>query len=132
MLQSVLMLIVLLMLSGCGSHHLRTFNAVDLADKTVTVPPGGGLTGAIKEALARDGWRIQVYRGPEITRGTTGERTYLEHFDSFNTRLSLPSASRASSLARSLIGMEGKPVPSMFQSLTGTAVVGVFTDHDQG
>jgi hypothetical protein len=62
---------------------------VDRSDKTITVPPGGGLTGAVKEALAADGWKITVYRGPEVTQGTMGEKTYLERGRTFTTRYTL-------------------------------------------
>ncbi len=73
-------------LSGCMAYNLRTYGAVDSSSKTVTVPPGGGLTGAVKEALTRDGWKITVYRGPELTRGTIGDDTRLERGGTFSTR----------------------------------------------
>jgi hypothetical protein len=62
---------------------------VDPSDKTITVPRGGGLTAAIKETLAADGWKITVYGGPEVTRGTMGEKTYLERGKTFTTRYTL-------------------------------------------
>ncbi|HKW91397.1 MAG TPA: hypothetical protein VJX92_05820, partial [Methylomirabilota bacterium] len=45
--------------------------------------------GAIKEALAHDGWKIRVYRGPEVTEGTLGEKTRLERGRTFTTRYAL-------------------------------------------
>jgi len=68
------------------SYNLRTYNRVDTMSRTITVPPGGGLTGAIKDALAKDGWKITVYRGPEVTRGTVGEQTRLERSNTFRSR----------------------------------------------
>jgi hypothetical protein len=82
----LIILTVTSMLAGCMSLRVHTFAPVDTTSKTVTVPPGGGLTGAVKEALSKDGWKIAVYRGPDITEGTLGENTRLERSKSFNTR----------------------------------------------
>ena len=76
------------LLTACTSS-LRTFEAVDSSNKTITVPPGGGLTGAVKEALANDGWKIVVYRGPEVTQRGAGDPTRLERFKTFKTRYAL-------------------------------------------
>jgi hypothetical protein len=62
------LLMAALAVAGCLSYNLRRFDTIDASAKTITVPPGGGLTGAIKEVLAQDGWKITVYRGPEVTR----------------------------------------------------------------
>jgi hypothetical protein len=85
----LLALLVALAVAACGSYRLRTFAAVDLTAKTITVPPGGGLTGALKEALTREGWQIAVYRGPDVTQGTVGDRTRLESVKTFKTRYTL-------------------------------------------
>jgi hypothetical protein len=57
-----------------------------LTERTITVPPGGGLTGEIKQALNRDGWRVVVRQGPEVTKGQLGENTRLERFKTVETR----------------------------------------------
>ena len=77
------------LLTGCMTYRVRTFDTVDASNKTITVPPGGGLTGAIKDVLAQDGWKITVYRGPEVTQGTLGETTRLETGRTFTTRYTL-------------------------------------------
>jgi hypothetical protein len=78
------------LLSGCTTSHLRTYDKVDPSNKTVTVPVGGGtLTRALKDALVEDGWKLAVYRGPEITRGEMGDNTNLERFKTFRTRYTL-------------------------------------------
>jgi hypothetical protein len=82
-------LMATLLVSGCMSARVRTFGAVDSSDKTITVPRGNGLTGAIKETLAADGWKVTVYRGPEVTRGTMGEKTHLERGGTYTTRYTL-------------------------------------------
>jgi hypothetical protein len=78
-----------LLLGGCLSSTLKTYGPVELTSKTMTVPPGGGLTGAIKEALTKDGWRLAIYRGPTVTEGTMGPAPRLETFQTFQTRYRL-------------------------------------------
>jgi hypothetical protein len=68
------LVILALLLAGCGSHRLNTFEPVDLSERSITVPPGGGLTGEIKQAMTRDGWRVVVRQGPEVTKGQLGEK----------------------------------------------------------
>jgi hypothetical protein len=89
MRRALILGIGLIVLSACGSHRVRTYGPIDLTARTVTVPPGGGLTGALKDALAQRGWRLATDRGPQITRGTTGEQTQLEQFPTFRTRYRL-------------------------------------------
>ena len=84
-----LLLALALLSMGCMSYRVRTFERVDNSDRTITVPPGGGLTGAVKEALAKEGWKITVYRGPEVTEGALGERTRLERGGTFTTRYAM-------------------------------------------
>jgi hypothetical protein len=79
-------LLLALLLAGCASYNVHTFESVDATEKTITVPPGGGLTGSIKQALTRDGWRVLVRTGPEVTRGRLGEETRLERFKTVDTR----------------------------------------------
>ena len=80
------LVILALLLAGCGSHRLNTFEPVDLSERSITVPPGGGLTGEIKQAMTRDGWRVVVRQGPEVTKGQLGENTRLERFKTVETR----------------------------------------------
>ena len=79
----------LLVVDGCSSPRIRSFQAIDPAQRTITVPPGGGLTGAIKDALASDGGKITVYRGSEIRQGTMGETTRLERSRKFETHYAM-------------------------------------------
>jgi hypothetical protein len=81
--------VLLALLTGCQTTRLRSYGAFDLTNKTITVPPGGGLTGALKDALVENGWQIVAYRGPTITRGSIGSETNLETFKSFKTRYTL-------------------------------------------
>src|SRR5262249_25117037 len=71
------------------SYNLRTFEPVDQSTKTVTIQPGGGITGAIKESLSKEGWKIVVYRGPDVTKGAVGDQTALEQVRTFNTRYAI-------------------------------------------
>jgi hypothetical protein len=78
--------VLVLFLAGCGSYRVNTFESVDQTERTITVPPGVGLTGEIKQALTRDGWRVSVRQGPEVTRGQLGENTHLERSKTVTTR----------------------------------------------
>jgi hypothetical protein len=78
--------VLALFLAGCGAYNVNTFESVDPTEKTITVPPGGGLTGSIKQAPTRDGWRVIVRAGPEVTRGQLGEQTRLERQKTVTTR----------------------------------------------
>ena len=79
-------LVFAVLLGGCLTYNVNTFEAVDPTEKTITVPPGGGLTGSIKQALTRDGWRVIVRAGPEVTQGQLGAETRLERSKTFTTR----------------------------------------------
>lgn len=84
----------LIMLSGCMSHDLQMYGEIDSGDKSITVPPGAkGLKGELKSYLAREGWKLAVYRGPSISEGSLGEQTQIESYDTFNTRYRLMVAS---------------------------------------
>lgn len=51
------------------------------------VPPGGGgLSGKIKSRLSESGWKLSVFRGPEVTVGSVGTTTSVSTSDTFNTR----------------------------------------------
>ncbi|WP_149425201.1 hypothetical protein [Oryzomicrobium terrae] len=72
------------------SYNLHTYGAVDQNEKSVTVPPGSsGLTGKIKEALSKSGWKMAVRGGPRVTEGRLGDNTRLEQYDTFHTRYEL-------------------------------------------
>lgn len=78
------------LLSGCATHNLEVYNKLDSSNKALTVPPGGGgLTGALKSALKKEGWDLAVYRGPRVTEGSIGDKTRLEEYGTFNTRYTL-------------------------------------------
>jgi len=78
--------VLAVLLAGCLTYNVNRFESVDLTEKTITVPPGGGLTGSIKQALARDGWLVIVREGPEVTRGQLGDQTRLERSRTVATR----------------------------------------------
>jgi hypothetical protein len=85
-----ILFLLLALLSGCSSHNIENFNNLDLSDKKMTVPQGGGgLVGAIKSALKNEGWDLAVYSGPKVTEGSLGERTRLKQYQTFNTRYTI-------------------------------------------
>ena len=90
MLRELPILALLAFLTGCATHNVQLYGPVDTSNKTVTVPPGSkGLKGKLKQALANDGWKLVVYRGPSVTVGEVGERTKIEQYDTFNSRYRL-------------------------------------------
>lgn len=82
--------VLLVFLAGCATHNVQLYGVVDSSNKTVTVPPGSeGLKGKLKQALANDGWKLVVYRGPSVTEGEVGEKTKIEQYDTFKSRYRL-------------------------------------------
>jgi len=80
----------LLALTGCATKNVQVYSQIDTNDKTVTVPPGSdGLKGKLKQALANDGWKMVVYGGPAVTKGTIGAETNVEQYKTFNSRYQL-------------------------------------------
>jgi len=90
MFKKLAIVALLAFLGGCATHNVQLYGPVDISNKTVTVPPGSeGLKGKLKQALANDGWKLVVYRGPSVTEGEIGERTKIEQYDTFNSRYRL-------------------------------------------
>lgn len=92
----MMLLCAAIALSACvAPPNLQRYGSIDEASKTVTVPPGSeGLKGKLKQALANDGWKLVVGRGPSVTEGQVGATTMLERYDTFNSRYQLVVASR--------------------------------------
>ncbi len=59
-----------LLITGCASVNLQMLDPIDQQDKTISMRAGGRyLTGDIKTALRRDGWKVYALdSGREITR----------------------------------------------------------------
>ena len=95
MKKTILLVSMVFILSGCNYHNLQNYAAIDVSQKTVTVPPGSsGLRGKLKQVLAEQGWRLSVDKGPAVVEGDLGSKTKLESYDTFNTRYRLYVASR--------------------------------------
>lgn len=89
-MKKIILLFLCALLSGCATHNIESYNQLDLSEKRITVPPGGGgLVGAIKSALKKEGWSLAVYRGPRVTEGSFGKDTRLEEYSTFNTRYTI-------------------------------------------
>lgn len=81
---------LLLTLSACLTPgETQMYGTIDPTQKVMTVPPGDkGLVGAIKQRLARNGWKLYVDEGPvraeEIANGnrktTTAGVTYRSRY----------------------------------------------------
>lgn len=79
----------LLLLSACVSADMRQYGKVDLTQKTITVPPGGGLVAELKDILNKQGWKFVVDRGPDVIEGRNSESVKLMSYNTFNTRYRL-------------------------------------------
>lgn len=87
-------LLVVLSLAGCMSYDIRRYGSIDPQERSVTVPPGSLLlTGALKDVLQAEGWRLVIDRGPTVTEGTVGDSTRLQSYGTFNTRYRLLTSS---------------------------------------
>jgi hypothetical protein len=94
MLRKTASVALIALLAGCATQEVQLYEPIDISNKTVMVQPGSeGLKGKLKQALAKDGWKLVVYRGPSITEGEIGEKTKLEHYDTFNARYRLLATS---------------------------------------
>lgn len=94
MLRKIAFFIAVAMLSGCASYDVQRYGSVETTNKTITVQPGGGgLNGALKQALSNDGWRLVIDRGPSVTEGSLGQNTKLSAYDTFNTKYRLAVSS---------------------------------------
>jgi hypothetical protein len=91
MLRKTALVALLALLTGCANtYNTQTYGPIDLSNKTVTVPFGsGGLKGKLKQSLANNGWKLISDKGPSVTEGTMGEKTRIEHYDTFNSRYRL-------------------------------------------
>jgi hypothetical protein len=84
-----------LALTGCHTANVSQFEAMDRSERTITVPAGSSLLlGPIKQALSQTGWKMSVDRGPDVTKGTFGERTNLANSNTFLSRYRLVGSQR--------------------------------------
>lgn len=67
-----------IILSGCTKNFVQAYTKLDLNDKSITVPAGGKLNGALKKALKDDGWRLKVDSNTIVTEGSNSKETYKE------------------------------------------------------
>ena len=81
--------IALLFLSACATN-MQSYSRIDQSNKTITVPAGAsGLKGKLKKVLSDNGWKMMIYRGPQVVEGSSGKNTHLQKYDTFNSRYKL-------------------------------------------
>jgi len=63
-----------LIISGCGRNvNINKYYDIDTTEKSITLPPGSSLLiGAFKKSLSTNGWKMSVYRGPEVEESAKG------------------------------------------------------------
>ena len=124
MLKKMFLLATLAVLAGCATHNVQVYSRIDTSDKTITVQPGGeGLNGKLKQALAKDGWKMVVYGGPAVTEGTLGDKTKLKQYDSFNSRYQLVVASNQFDICFKGLAPDITYDISMIDTKTGSEVL---------
>ena len=84
-----LLILLPLLLSACMSADLRQYGKIDNSEKSITVPPGGGLAAELKDILNKQGWTLVVDRGPDVIAGTSGGSVNLKSYNTFNSRYRL-------------------------------------------
>lgn len=75
-------LIFVFFLTSCASSKINFYKSIDLSDKSVTLPPGGGeLMTDVKQALILEGWHVKIDRGLEVIgekANTSGKYDHLQ------------------------------------------------------
>ena len=71
----------LILLSACTGSNIQQYSSIDKSSKTITVPAGSkGLKGTLKGYLKNKGWKLAIYRGPDITEAKHITITNLQYF----------------------------------------------------
>jgi hypothetical protein len=82
-MKKLLVAFLALLLLGCYSLQIREYRPIDLSEKSIMLPPGGSyLLGAIKDVIAKNGWKIFIYRGPVVTQKGASEDLAIDTFKS--------------------------------------------------
>ena len=71
------------------SADVRQYGKIDNTQKSITVPPGGGLVAELKDILNQHGWTLVVDRGPNVIEGQNSESVKLKSYNTFNSRYRL-------------------------------------------
>jgi len=70
----VLLLLAFSVLSvSCATKNVTAFNKLDMSNKSITVPAGGGALSFIKKDLKKNGWSLKIDSTSLKTTGTGGE-----------------------------------------------------------
>lgn len=88
-MKAVLIALIAASLSACMSADMRQYGKLDPSEKSMTVPPGGGLAAELKDMLNRRGWTLVVDRGPDVIEGRNSDSVNLKSYNTFNTRYRL-------------------------------------------
>jgi len=88
-LKAALLIAVGALLSACMSADMRQYGKIDPNEKTITVPPGGGLAAELKDILNRQGWMLHVDRGPDVIEGQNSGNVSLKSCNTFHSRYRL-------------------------------------------
>lgn len=79
-----------LLLYSCAETSMMNYSKIDKSNKTIYVPAGSkGLKGAIKQALVKEGWKLRVYKGPSVSKGSIGIKTDIETNPTYKSKYRL-------------------------------------------
>ena len=81
-----ILILPVLLLSGCASAPAPVvYQQLDLSEKTIMVPPGSqGLLGELKKCLAKNKWKMKIYRGAVVAEKETDKKSVI--YDTFLAR----------------------------------------------
>lgn len=84
-----ILILPVLLLSGCASAPAPVvYQQLDLSEKTIMVPPGSqGLLGELKKCLAKNKWKMKIYRGAVVAEKETDKKSVI--YDTFLARYRL-------------------------------------------
>lgn len=88
-MKAALIALIAASLSACMSADMRQYGKLDPDEKSITVPPGGGLAAELKDVLSTRGWTLVVDRGPDVIEGRNSGNVNLKSYNTFNTRYRL-------------------------------------------
>jgi hypothetical protein len=121
-IRASLLVLIPTLLSACMSPDVRQYGKIDNTEKSITVPPGGGLVAELKDVLIQHGWTLVVDRGPDVIEGKNSESVKLKSYNTFNSRYRLLLAANRFDTCLSMDGAYRYSL-SMIDNKTGQEVM---------
>lgn len=85
---SIIMLVMCL--TSCMTTKLNVYGELDSKEKSITMPAGNNaIIQPIKEHFKKEGWKVLVGRGADITEGVIGKDRKIKSYGTYNSRYTL-------------------------------------------